>query len=147
MGFPAVFNRGPFEGRCHLPPRRISERSCADLLWIRCFAFSQRFLLRLVPCPKEWEDGIFSKPMPVGNGRLLQPTGKKFSINRCTMGQDYRRFDYQNPECLMAWLLHLSCCFHHLILFAFHRSFNCHFAMDFSDGFNYGKLKKNTRMQ
>jgi hypothetical protein len=30
--------------------------------------------------------GIFTKPMPVGDGKFIQPTGKKFSINMCTVG-------------------------------------------------------------
>lgn len=30
--------------------------------------------------------GTFTKPMPVGDGNFIQPTGKKFSINMCTVG-------------------------------------------------------------
>ena len=30
--------------------------------------------------------GTFTKPMPVGDGKFIQPTGKKFSINMCTVG-------------------------------------------------------------
>ena len=30
--------------------------------------------------------GTFSKPMPVGNGKFIQPTGKSFSIPMCTVG-------------------------------------------------------------
>jgi hypothetical protein len=30
--------------------------------------------------------GTFSKPMPIGNGKFLQPTGKSFSIPMCTIG-------------------------------------------------------------
>jgi len=30
--------------------------------------------------------GTFSKPMPIGDGKFIQPTGKKFSINMCTVG-------------------------------------------------------------
>ena len=30
--------------------------------------------------------GTFTKPMPIGNGKFIQPTGKKFSINMCTVG-------------------------------------------------------------
>jgi hypothetical protein len=31
--------------------------------------------------------GTFSKPMPIGDGKFIQPTGKKFSINMCTVGR------------------------------------------------------------
>ena len=30
--------------------------------------------------------GTFSKPMPVGNGKFIQPTGKSFSLPMCTIG-------------------------------------------------------------
>lgn len=30
--------------------------------------------------------GTFAKPMPIGDGKFIQPTGKKFSINMCTVG-------------------------------------------------------------
>jgi hypothetical protein len=30
--------------------------------------------------------GTFSKPMPIGNGKFIQPTGKSFSIPMCTIG-------------------------------------------------------------
>jgi predicted ester cyclase len=30
--------------------------------------------------------GTFSKPMPIGDGKFIQPTGKKFSLNMCTVG-------------------------------------------------------------
>ena len=30
--------------------------------------------------------GTFTKPMPIGGGKFIQPTGKKFSINMCTVG-------------------------------------------------------------
>jgi hypothetical protein len=30
--------------------------------------------------------GTFIKPMPIGDGKFIQPTGKKFSINMCTVG-------------------------------------------------------------
>lgn len=30
--------------------------------------------------------GTFTSPMPIGNGKFIQPTGKKFSINMCTVG-------------------------------------------------------------
>ena len=31
-------------------------------------------------------NGTFSAPMPVGNGKFIQPTGKSFSIPMCTVG-------------------------------------------------------------
>jgi hypothetical protein len=31
--------------------------------------------------------GTFTKPMPTGDGNFIQPTGKKFSINMCTVGR------------------------------------------------------------
>ena len=30
--------------------------------------------------------GTFTKPMPVGGGKFIQPTGKKFSLPMCTVG-------------------------------------------------------------
>ncbi|MDR3712958.1 MAG: ester cyclase [Puia sp.] len=30
--------------------------------------------------------GTFTKPMPIGNGRFIQPTGKSFSLPMCTVG-------------------------------------------------------------
>jgi hypothetical protein len=30
--------------------------------------------------------GTFSQPMPIGNGKFIQPTGKSFSIPMCTIG-------------------------------------------------------------
>ena len=31
-------------------------------------------------------EGTFSKPMPIGNGRTIPPTGKKFKLSMCTVG-------------------------------------------------------------
>jgi hypothetical protein len=31
-------------------------------------------------------EGTFSKPMPMGNGKFIQPTGKSFKIPMCTVG-------------------------------------------------------------
>lgn len=31
-------------------------------------------------------EGTFTKPMPMGNGQVIQPTGKAFKINMCTVG-------------------------------------------------------------
>jgi hypothetical protein len=30
--------------------------------------------------------GTFTKPMPLGEGKFIQPTGKSFSLNMCTVG-------------------------------------------------------------
>lgn len=30
--------------------------------------------------------GTFTKPMPIGDGKFIEPTGKKFSITMCTVG-------------------------------------------------------------
>jgi hypothetical protein len=30
--------------------------------------------------------GTFTKPMPIGDGKFIEPTGKKFSIPMCTVG-------------------------------------------------------------
>jgi len=30
--------------------------------------------------------GTFTKPMPIGDGKFIQPTGKKFAIPMCTVG-------------------------------------------------------------
>ncbi|HXY61514.1 MAG TPA: ester cyclase [Nitrospirota bacterium] len=30
--------------------------------------------------------GTFTKPMPIGDGKFIQPTGKKFSLTMCTVG-------------------------------------------------------------
>jgi hypothetical protein len=30
--------------------------------------------------------GTFTKPMPIGDGKFIQPTGKKFSMPMCTVG-------------------------------------------------------------
>jgi len=31
-------------------------------------------------------DGTFSQPMPIGNGKSIPPTGKKFKLSVCTIG-------------------------------------------------------------
>lgn len=31
-------------------------------------------------------EGTFSKPMPIGNGKFIQPTGKKFKLSMTTLG-------------------------------------------------------------
>jgi hypothetical protein len=31
-------------------------------------------------------EGTFTKPMPIGNGKFIQPTGKAFKMPMCTIG-------------------------------------------------------------
>ena len=31
-------------------------------------------------------EGTFTKPMPIGNGKSLPPSGKRFTIAMCTVG-------------------------------------------------------------
>lgn len=31
-------------------------------------------------------EGTFTKPMPIGNGKFIQPTGKSFTLPMCTVG-------------------------------------------------------------
>jgi hypothetical protein len=31
-------------------------------------------------------EGTFSKPMPIGNGKSISPTNKKFKLAMCTIG-------------------------------------------------------------
>lgn len=31
-------------------------------------------------------EGTFTKPMPIGNGKFIQPTGKSFTLPMCTIG-------------------------------------------------------------
>ena len=42
--------------------------------------------------------GTFTQPMPIGNGKFIQPTGKKFSINMCTVGH------WKNGVMIEEWL-------------------------------------------
>ena len=42
--------------------------------------------------------GRFTKPMPIGNGKFIQPTGKKFSITMCTVGH------WKNGVMIEEWL-------------------------------------------
>lgn len=42
--------------------------------------------------------GTFTKPMPIGDGKFIQPTGKKFSINMCTVGH------WKNGVMIEEWL-------------------------------------------
>jgi len=42
--------------------------------------------------------GTFTKPMPIGDGKFIQPTGKKYSINMCTVGH------WKNGVMIEEWL-------------------------------------------
>jgi predicted ester cyclase len=42
--------------------------------------------------------GTFSKPMPIGDGKFIQPTGKRYSINMCTVGH------WKNGVMIEEWL-------------------------------------------
>jgi predicted ester cyclase len=42
--------------------------------------------------------GTFTEPMPIGDGKFIQPTGKKFSINMCTVGH------WKNGVMIEEWL-------------------------------------------
>lgn len=42
--------------------------------------------------------GTFSKPMPIGDGKFIQPTGKKFSISMATVGH------WKNGVMIEEWL-------------------------------------------
>jgi predicted ester cyclase len=43
-------------------------------------------------------EGTFTKPMPIGDGKFIQPTGKKYSINMCTVGH------WKNGVMIEEWL-------------------------------------------
>jgi hypothetical protein len=42
--------------------------------------------------------GTFTQPMPIGDGKFIQPTGKKFSISMCTVGH------WENGVMIEEWL-------------------------------------------
>ncbi len=37
-------------------------------------------------CVTSFMEGTFSKPMPIGDGKFIQPTGKTFKLPMCTVG-------------------------------------------------------------
>jgi len=43
-------------------------------------------------------EGTFTKPMPIGDGKFIQPTGKKFSLPMCTVGH------WKNGVMIEEWL-------------------------------------------
>jgi hypothetical protein len=43
-------------------------------------------------------EGTFTKPMPIGGGKFIQPTGKSFSIPMCTVGH------WKNGVMIEEWL-------------------------------------------
>jgi hypothetical protein len=42
--------------------------------------------------------GTFTEPMPIGDGKFIQPTGKKYSIIMCTVGH------WKNGVMIEEWL-------------------------------------------
>jgi len=42
--------------------------------------------------------GTFSKPMPIGGGKFIQPTGKQFAVTMCTVGH------WKNGVMIEEWL-------------------------------------------
>jgi hypothetical protein len=49
-------------------------------------------------CVEGIMEGTFTKPMPIGNGKFIDPTGKKFSIPMCTVGH------WKNGVMIEEWL-------------------------------------------
>jgi predicted ester cyclase len=43
-------------------------------------------------------EGTFTKPMPIGDGKFIEPTGKKYSIIMCTVGH------WKNDVMIEEWL-------------------------------------------
>lgn len=37
-------------------------------------------------CVSSFMTGTFTKPMPIGDGKFIEPTGKKFTLPMCTIG-------------------------------------------------------------
>ena len=71
------------------------ERHIADLKAMFVYAPDTRIKqhpVRFGSSTGEWTavtgvmEGTFTKPMPIGNGKFIQPTGKKFKLPMCTIG-------------------------------------------------------------
>ena len=69
------------------------ERHIADLKAM--FVYSPDTKIKVHPvkfgsgeftCVTGVMSGTFTKPMPIGEGKFIQPTGKQFAINMCTVG-------------------------------------------------------------
>jgi len=52
----------------------------------KCKAHSVRFGSGEWPCVIGEVEGTFSKPMPIGNGKTIAPTGKHFQFSMATVG-------------------------------------------------------------
>jgi hypothetical protein len=81
------------------------ERHIEDLKAM--FVYSPDTSIKVHPVKigsREWTSvigvmtGTFTKPMPIGDGKFIQPTGKKFSINMCTVGH------WKNGVMIEEWL-------------------------------------------
>ena len=57
-----------------------------------------KFATKEFTCVTGIMTGAFTKPLPVGNGTFIQPTGKKFSISMCTLGR------WKNGVMIEKWL-------------------------------------------
>ena len=71
------------------------ERHIADLKAMFVYAPDTRIKqhpIRFGNSTGEWTavtgvmEGTFTKPMPIGNGKFIQPTGKSFKLPMCTIG-------------------------------------------------------------
>lgn len=69
------------------------ERHIADLKAMFVYAPDTRIKVHTVKIGSgEWTavigimEGTFTKPMPIGNGKEIAPTGKAYKINMCTVG-------------------------------------------------------------
>jgi hypothetical protein len=69
------------------------ERHIADLKAMFVYAPNTsikqhpiRFGSNNMTCVTGVMTGTFTKPMPVGNGKFIQPTGKSFTLPMCTVG-------------------------------------------------------------
>ena len=71
------------------------ERHIADLAAMFVYAPDTRIKqhpIRFGDKSGEWTfvtgvfEGTFTKPMPIGNGKFIQPTGKAFKMPMCTVG-------------------------------------------------------------
>lgn len=71
------------------------EKHIADLSAMFVYAPDTRIKqhpIRFANSTGEWTcvtgvfEGTFTKPMPIGNGKFIQPTGKAFKMPMCTVG-------------------------------------------------------------
>jgi hypothetical protein len=71
------------------------EKHIADLSAMFVYAPDTRIKqhpVRFANSTGEWTavtgvmEGTFTKPMPIGNGKFIQPTGKSFKLPMCTIG-------------------------------------------------------------